>query len=146
MRSVALKKVLSVLLCAALVLPVLPLHAASLTDYTLYLTYSDIQANKDIPAQQNYNGHCWQVYHQQLPTSGGYSNVYLAQNEREGFQVYFYEWYDPRQLKVEVSDFVNAAGETLAHTICREGFFCRKALTVTITALPTHCCRITANP
>ena len=51
------------------------------------------------------------------------TNVYLARNEREACQVYFYEKGDGRDLRLEVTPYVNDKGEILPHEIFNEHFF-----------------------
>lgn len=96
--------------------------------YLFYLVYSDIQANKT-SADQRYGNNSNHINSQQLPTSdsargiSSSSIVYLAQNEREGFQIYFHEQTASRALRVEVGTFQNAAGEALDVSVYNEAYF-----------------------
>lgn len=85
-------------------------------DYLFYLTYADIQARlvemPDIPAT---NG----IDREQLMNN----TVYLAQNEREAFQVFYREQKEARTIRLEVSGFVNEQGEELPCAVYNEAFF-----------------------
>ncbi|MCI6771504.1 MAG: hypothetical protein MR567_06015, partial [Oscillospiraceae bacterium] len=110
-----MKKVISVLLCVLLIFGVMvPMSALAADDYSLIYTYSDIQANKssyDLRYGTNSNHIEWQW----LPGYNGGRIVYLARNEYEGFQVYFYEKSaSGRTLDISVSPFLNASGEELS--------------------------------
>lgn len=89
-------------------------------DYSLIYTYSDIQANKssyDLRYGTNSNHIEWQW----LPGYNGGRIVYLARNEYEGFQVYFYEKSESgRTLDISVSPFLNADGEELSAKVYNE--------------------------
>ena len=116
-----MKKVISVLLCAVLMFGVMaPMSAFAADDYSLIYTYSDIQANKssyDLRYGTNSNHIEWQW----LPSYNGGRIVYLAQNEYEGFQVYFYEKAaSGRTLDISVSPFLNADGEELSAKVYNE--------------------------
>ena len=47
----------------------------------------------------------------------------LAKNEKEGFQVFFHEQEKERNLRIEVSPFLNSQGEELQHSLYYEEFF-----------------------
>ncbi|MBQ7542080.1 MAG: DUF4091 domain-containing protein [Clostridia bacterium] len=122
MKTRLFHKSLAAVLCVLLLLSALPLTASARQHYNLYIVYPDIQAKRDAGSSP-YGGNTTDYYRQRLPFDGSYQCVYLAQNEAEGFQLFFYEWYDPRELHVSVSDFVNVSGEKLAHTVYREEYF-----------------------
>lgn len=122
-------KIIAVMLAAAVCFASTAVTAAAATEpYLFYLVYSDIQANKT-SADQRYGANSNHINSQQLPTSdtargiSGSSIVYLAKNEREGFQVYFHEQTASRPLRVEVGEFCNAAGEVLPVSIYNEAYF-----------------------
>lgn len=112
----------SVVLCILLLLMAVPFTGFAASHYNLYIVYPDIQAKRDAGSSP-YGSNTTDYYRQRIPFDGNYQCVYLAQNEMEGFQLFFYEWYDPRELHVTVSDFVNAAGEKLPHKVYREEYF-----------------------
>lgn len=140
------KRILAALLAAFLLLLTVSVSfvAFCATDYLFSYTYSDIQAEKSSDEQRyawvDKNG---QTHYdcniitapregwggQDLPcndASRGISRantIYLAKNEREGFQVYFYEKGTGRNLRLEVGDFTNANGDVLAHEVFREEYF-----------------------
>ena len=141
-----MKKMISVFLAVLmLALPVASaLPALAANDYLFSYTYSDIQMEKNSEEQRyhwidkegkdKYGSNIitkdrqgWGS--QDLPVSDasrGISRanvIYLAQNEREGFQVYFYEKGAGRNLRIEVGEFVNAAGDVLPHEVFREEYF-----------------------
>ncbi len=101
--------------------------SAATSPYLFYLVYSDLQMNKT-SADQRYGANSNHVNSQQL-TNGDSSRgitgsvVYLAQNEREGFQIYFHEQTESRPLRVEVGEFRNADGELLESSIYNEAYF-----------------------
>lgn len=101
--------------------------SAATSPYLFYLVYSDLQMNKT-SADQRYGANSNHVNSQQL-TNGDSSRgitgsvVYLAQNEREGFQIYFHEQTESRPLRVEVDEFRNENGELLESAIYNEAYF-----------------------
>lgn len=116
-----MRRALSVVLCVILIFGVVaPMSAFAADDYSLIYTYSDIQANKtsyDLRYGTNSNHIEWQW----LPSYDGGRIVYLAQNEYEGFQVYFYErTAGGRLLDISVSPFLNADGEELSAEVYNE--------------------------
>ncbi len=142
-----MKKRISILLATLMLLLIAApsFVAVGATDYFFSYTYSDIQAEKysDLQRYKDKNGN----YHsniitdshpdwgsQDLPyndASHGVSRanlIYLAKNEREGFQVYFYEKGAGRNLRLEVGEFTNAAGDVLPHEVFREAYFTPEGL------------------
>ena len=132
-----MKKRISILLAALLlILTAAPSFIAlGDTDYIFCYTYSDIQVEKNSD-YQTYSGNSNKITTpkddwggQDLPyndTSRGVRNanlIYLAKNEREGFQVYFYEKGEGRTLRLEVGEFTNANGDVLPHEVFREEYF-----------------------
>ena len=128
-----MKRFLSVFLTAVMLLalaaPLFPALAAD--DYIYCYTYSDIQVEKNSDLQR-YGTNSNPITGgggQDLPrndSSRGVSNanlIYLAKNEREGFQVYFYEKGEGRTLRLEVGEFTNANGDVLPHQVFREEYF-----------------------
>ena len=132
-----MKKRVSILLAALMLLMMAAPSFVALgdTDYIYCYTFSDIQVEKNSDLQRygtnsnpittvkdDWGG-------QDLPyndTSRGVRNanlIYLAKNEREGFQVYFYEKGEGRTLRLEVGEFTNANGDILAHEVFREEYF-----------------------
>lgn len=122
MKKRCIRQLVSAILCVILLLTAFPLTGSAASHYNLYIVYPDIQAKRNAGSSP-YGGNTTDYYRQRLPFDGNYQCVYLAQNEMEGFQLFFYEWYDPRELHVTVSDFVNTAGEKLPHTVYREEYF-----------------------
>lgn len=137
-----MKKRLSVFLAAFMLLLIAApsFVAAGATDYLFSYTYSDIQVDKNSDLQRykdqdgNYHSNLITDSHpdwgsQDLPYNDadhGVSRanlIYLAKNEREGFQVYFYEKGAGRTLRLEVGEFKNAAGDVLPHEVFREEYF-----------------------
>jgi len=49
--------------------------------------------------------------------------LWLAQNEKEGFQLYYREQEKERNLRIVVEPFVNSQGEELQHSVYWEEFF-----------------------
>lgn len=100
---------------------------AATSPYLFYLVYSDLQMNKT-SADQRYGANSNHVNSQQL-TNGDSARgikgsvVYLAKNEREGFQIYFHEQTESRPLRVEVGEFRNEDGELLESAIYNEAYF-----------------------
>ena len=106
--------------CVATGASVLPALAANDElageDYNLKLM------NPDIMSFQSHEQLQWS-YSVNLTGYPNLMNVYLARNEKEACQVYFYEKGDGRDLRLEVSPYVNGAGEVLPHQIFNEHFF-----------------------
>lgn len=134
-----MKKLLSVLMTLVLVgLTAVPLALPKLTaeaaeGFTVYYTYSDIQSEKnssDLRYGTNSNHISWQ----QLPKSdsahgiyakSGYDNFgisYLAKNEREGMQIWYYQSSGSAMLSLSVSPFTDADGNVLSHEVFREEY------------------------
>lgn len=101
--------------------------SAATSPYLFYLVYSDLQMNKT-SADQRYGANSNHINSQQL-TNGDSARgikgsvVYLAKNEREGFQIYFHEQTASRPLRVEVGEFRNEKGELLESSIYNEAYF-----------------------
>ena len=121
------KRLLSILLAAILLLScvasgvsVLPALAANDElageDYNLKLMIPDMLSFQSSEQLQ------WR-YAPNLTAYPNLTNVYLARNEKEACQVYFYEKGDGRDLRLEVTPYVNDAGDVLAHEIFNERFF-----------------------
>ena len=108
--------------------------------YLFYLVYADEQAHESempcLPATAD-------MRYEQLPHDegiflenhefwygGGFNHpvgiLGLAKNERMGFQVFYREQEKERSIRVELSDFLNATGDTLPHTVYYEEFFFAK--------------------
>ena len=132
-----MKKAISVFLAVMMLLLISApsLVAVGQTDYVFCYTYSDVQVEKTSD-YQTYNGNSNKITTvkddwggQDLPyndASRGVRNanlIYLAKNEREGFQVYFYEQGQGRTLRLEVGEFRNADGVILPHEVFREEYF-----------------------
>ena len=120
-----MKKAISILLTVLMLIGVMaPLALAAEGDnsnYTFCLTYADIQGNKTSPDLRygtNSNHILWQL----LPSVNGRRAIYLAKNEHEGFQVFFYEKTAARTLDIQVEDFVNDKGEKLACSLFNEKY------------------------
>lgn len=121
-------KIVAVLLAVSVCFASTAITASAATEpYLFYLVYSDLQMNKT-SADQRYGANSNHVNSQQL-TNGDSSRgitgsvVYLAQNEREGFQIYFHEQTASRPLRVVVDEFKNASGEVLPSSIYNEAYF-----------------------
>ena len=121
------KRILSILLtalllfsCVATGASVLPALAANDElageDYNLKLMIPDIMSFQGSEQLQWY-------YAPNLVLYPNLTEVYLARNEREACQVYFYEKGDGRDLRLEVAPYVNAGGDVLPHEIFNEHFF-----------------------
>ncbi len=107
-------------------------------DYLLYYTYADLQMEK-YSENQRYGTNSNHIAWQQLPTSdsargvSGCRIIYLAKNEREGMQVYFYEKGEGRQLGISVGPFLNSEGVELPHEVFKEEYFlCTNVANVTL--------------
>lgn len=117
-----MKKAVAVILSVCILMGCFSYMSAAADDYTFYLIYSDIQANK-YSEDQRYGANSNHVNSHQLPYVNGARTVYLAKNEYEGFQAYFYEKGSSRDLRIEVDDFVNANGEKIAASVYKEEYF-----------------------
>lgn len=106
----------SILIC-------LPVNISAAEGYDLYYIYSDIQANKT-SQDQRYGSNSNNVSQQVLPYTNGARTVYLAKNEYEGFQIYYYEKAEGKNLRVEITDFKNSSGEILESSIYNEFYIC----------------------
>ncbi len=129
-----MKKTLSFLLALLLVLfTVVPSISVSAEDSTgpeIYFIYADIQAEQT-QIKSDYSDYCFSAtsWRHQLPTADAARGVscdgifYLAQNEREGIQIYLTnpgeEAFD---IQVEVSEFRNANDNTLSSEIFKEEY------------------------
>lgn len=117
-----------------------PVAFAEAAAYDFYLTYSDMQADKN-QRDQRYGANSNSIAQQQLPTDnarGIYNGVvYLAKNEREGFQAYFYEATEGgRQLRIEVDDFKNADNVVLKSEVYREEYMTAIGVTLADALVP----------
>lgn len=86
-------------------------------DFYVKLMYPDIQA---------FPGSKYLAWSGSTNLSGypNLYNVYLARNEKEGYQIYFYEENEAgRALRLEVDPYVNEAGDTLEASLFSERFF-----------------------
>lgn len=109
-----MKKLTSLFLCFILALGVIsPANVLAADDFLCYLTYSDIQAYSGSP-DLRWSNNSNSVATQQIST------VYLAKNEYEGFQIFYYEKGNEKDLKIIVDEFVNDSGEILKHSIYNE--------------------------
>ena len=111
--------------------------------YLLYLLFEDIQACEDLILDGGGRGDFLSC--QQLPwgealwdldwywytgSSRNEGYLWLAQNEKEGFQVFYGELEKERNLRVEVSPFLNSQNEVLQHSVYYEDFFCAEGINV----------------
>ncbi len=121
------KRLLSIFLAALLLFSCAASGVTSLTamaandelageDYNLKLMIPDMLSFQSSEQLQ------WS-YAPNLTAYPNLTNVYLARNEREACQVYFYEKGDGRDLRLEVTPYVNDKGEILPHEIFNEHFF-----------------------
>ena len=132
----------ALLLCMLLLFSALTPAAGALdNNYIFALTFPDIQCAKHSSDQTypssngawNNNPVTWQNLSAWINNCCGGRDtvhdvagnaVYLAKNEREGFQIYFFEQSSSgRSLRVEVSPFVNDDGQILPHTLYKEEYF-----------------------
>lgn len=105
--------------------------------YLLYTLFEDYQACERLVPQREGNG-IDDLDNLQLPADEArmkkddyYQNgverttgfLALAQNEKEGFQVFYREQEKERNLRIEVSPFLNSQNEVLPHLIYWEDFF-----------------------
>ena len=112
-------------------------------NYLFYLVYADYQVNEQLMPQREGSQYD-AIRRNLLPTKELYGTypeyglwgdpdpayttsglIGLAKNETEGFQVFFREQEKERNLRIEVSPFVNAdaQNEVLQHTLYFEEFF-----------------------
>lgn len=128
-----IKRVLSVLMTTVLIVLIFPVIKVNAAGCYIRFTYSDMQAEKsDIDLSYGGNGATDSIWRQRLRTSDSSRGIscdgifYLAQNEREGVQIFFYEGGvtddSARNLRIEVSDFVNSDGNKLVPTLYREEY------------------------
>lgn len=105
--------------------------------YLFYTLFNDYQACESKVPQREWNGiddiRCQQLpkneaslqaswyYHNYEDRTSGF--LALAQNEKEGFHVFFREQEKERDLRIVISPFVNDANEVLQHSIYWEDFF-----------------------
>ena len=104
--------------------------------YFLYLLFEDIQTCEDLILDGGGRGDFLSC--QQLPwgealwdldwywytgSSRNEGYLWLAQNEKEGFQVFYGELEKERNLRIEVSPFLNSQNEVLQHSVYYEDFF-----------------------
>ena len=108
-------------------------------NYLFYLVYADYQVGEQIMPQRE--GQKFDAIRRNLlPTKEKQGTEYglwgdpdpqftmsgfigLAKNETEGFQVFFREQEKERDLRIDVSPFVNADNEVLQHSLFFEEFF-----------------------
>lgn len=105
--------------------------------YLLYLLFNDYQACEQLVPQREWNGiddiKCIQLPRNEsgMQASWYYQNsaartsgfLTMAQNEKEGFQVFYREQEKERNLRIEVSPFRNSQDEELQHSLYWEEFF-----------------------
>ena len=105
--------------------------------YLFYTLFNDYQACESKVPLREWNGiddiRCQQLpkneaslqaswyYHNYEDRTSGF--VALAQNEREGFHVFFREQEKERNLRIVISPFVNDQNEVLPYTMYWEDFF-----------------------
>ena len=135
-----MKRVLSIILTVIMIITCLPVAFAADAGYDFCLTYSDIQADKN-QRDQRYGANSNSILWQQLPTDSARninnSVVYLAKNEREGFQAYFYEATEGgRQLRIEVEPFVNADNAELKSKVYKEEYMTAIGVTLADALVP----------
>ena len=128
MKSKTIKRVLCLTLCALLLFTSLPLTVFSAdvnlngTDFSLKLMGPDMQAF------QGSETLAWSG----STNLNGYANVlntYLAKNEREAYQVFYYEKREEgRDIRLVVDDYVNANGDVLPCELFREEYFTVKGV------------------
>lgn len=111
--------------------------------YLLYLLFEDIQACEDLildgGGQGDYlifqqlpkNEAVWDKFwywHDDSKRNEGY--LWLAKNEKEGFQLFYGELEKERNLRIEVSPFLNSQNEVLQHSVYYEDFFYAEGMEV----------------
>ncbi|MBR5427432.1 MAG: DUF4091 domain-containing protein [Clostridia bacterium] len=111
---------LSVVLTAAVFVPSLSVTAADVdlsgSDFYLKLMSPDMQA---FEKSENL---AW-VGSTTLNSYDNLTQVYLAKNEKEAYQVFFYEKGDGRDLRLEVDAYVDDDGNELPFAIYHERYF-----------------------
>ena len=131
----ALKTVLIVLLLS--VAGTTKGNAEETDPYLLYMLFNDYQVCEQLVPQREWNGiddiRCMQLPRDEsgMQASWYYLNtaarttgfLAMAQNEKEGFQVFFREQEKERNLRIEVSPFLNSQNEVLQHSLYWEDFF-----------------------
>lgn len=111
--------------------------------YWLYLLSEDFQACEDavfdapgrgeqiatlqLPDFEGYWDQVYYYYNGRIRNSG---MLWLAQNEKEGFQLFYRELEKERNLRIEVSPFLNSQNEVLQQTVYWEDFFYAEGLNV----------------
>lgn len=115
--------------------------ASFFRSFLLFAIFEDYMASEEKVPKREKNGDLYLDYVEslQLPSyedlwikpwyyggamsrTDGY--IFLAQNEKEGFQVFFREQDKERNLRIEVSPFVNSnSNDTLKHSVYWEEFF-----------------------
>ena len=100
--------------------------------YLLYLVYGDIQARETL---MPHLGATHNIEYEQLPDIESHVGWWrsdhlrtkgflaLGRNEKEGFQIFFREQEKERNLRIEVSQFLNNSNEELQHSLYYEEFF-----------------------
>ena len=108
-------------------------------NYLFYLVYADYQVCEQLMPERE-NGKPDAIRRNLLPVDEGSMLAWiwdeennpgarktgligLAKNETEGFQVFFREQEKVRNLRIEVSPFLNTQNEELQHTVYYEEFF-----------------------
>ena len=105
--------------------------------YLFYTLFEDYQACERLVPQREWNGiddiGCFQLPKNEggMQASWYYQNdverttgfLALAQNEKEGFQVFYREQEKERNLRIEVGPFLNSQNELLPHLVYWEDFF-----------------------
>ena len=76
--------------------------------------------NMQMPANEDGMTVSWYYQNGANRTTG---ILWLAQNEKEGFQLYYREQEKERNLRIVVEPFVNSQGEELQHSVYWEEFF-----------------------
>ena len=82
--------------------------------------YYDNVESLQLPSYEDLWNKTW-YYAGNMYRTDGY--IFLAQNEKEGFQLFFREQEKERNLRIEVSPFLNSQGEELQHSVYWEDFF-----------------------
>ena len=134
------KKVLTWSLVLTLIIACFPPLSVQAADdpstYQIYYTFSDIQAEKgsaDLRYGTNTNHISWQQLSTNDASRGVNANgiFYLARNEREGIQIFYYGTAEAtrKKLSVTVSEFTNDDGVKLAHSVFKERYVTPLGLT-----------------
>ena len=82
--------------------------------------YYDNVESLQLPHYEDLWNKTW-YYGGNMYRTDGY--IFLAQNEKEGFQLFFREQDKERNLRIEVEPFLNSQGEELQHSVYWEEFF-----------------------